>query len=171
MKVLYLMRHAKSSWKDPSLEDFDRPLNKRGRKAGKAMAKHFRDNGVRPALVLCSAAVRAQETLGCLRDAIGADTPFEIEKGLYHAGREGLLERLRKVKDAVPSVMLVGHNPGMEWLAMDLAGGGDEDAWDSLRVKYPTAALAVLTFEVKRWSDIKPGGGRLTGFVSPRDLE
>jgi phosphohistidine phosphatase len=171
VKVLYLMRHAKSSWKDPSLEDFDRPLNKRGRKAGKAMAAHFQRDKIRPALVLCSAARRAQETLGYLRDAIGADTPFEIEDGLYHAGREGLLARLRKVKDPVPSVMLVGHNPGMEWLAMDLAGGGDKDAWNRLRAKYPTAALAVVTFDVKRWSDVKPGSGRLTGFVCPADLD
>jgi len=164
------MRHAKSSWKDPSLEDFDRPLNKRGRNAGKVMAGYFRNEGIKPDLVLCSSARRAQETLALLRKALGKDTPFELDDDLYHAGREGLLGRLRKVDKSVTSVMLVGHNPGMEWLAVDLAGGGDEDAWERMRGKYPTAALAVLSFDVEHWQDVKSGEGRLTSFVCPRDL-
>ena len=171
MKVLYLLRHAKSSWKDPTLEDFDRPLNKRGKAAAKTMGRYLGRNKLRPGLVLCSAARRTQETWELVSAKMDGDIAVEIEDGIYLAGREGLFSRLRKVADDVDSVMLIGHNPGMEWLAVDLTGDGDETAYESMRFKFPTAALAVLNFDVERWHDIEPGGGFLQSFILPRDLE
>src|SRR5262245_41814146 len=112
MKRLYLLRHAKSSWKDVSLSDHDRPLAGRGRRASKAMARHLRDRGIEPDLVLCSTARRARETLDRIAPALGT-TAIEIEPGLYGASAHGLLERLHGVQDEIESVMLIGHNPGM----------------------------------------------------------
>src|SRR5262245_6241843 len=116
MKHLYLLRHAKSSWKDTSLPDHDRPLAGRGRRAAKAIAGHLREQGIEPELVLCSTARRARETLERIEPALGASA-LCLEDELYAAGAPALLERLRSVPDPVGSVMLIGHNPALEELA------------------------------------------------------
>ena len=113
MKRLYLLRHAKSSWKDTSLPDHDRPLSGRGRRAAKAIARHLREQDLEPQLVLCSTARRARETLERIQPALGAAT-VEFEHDLYAASADALLERLRRVPDTVASVMLIGHNPGLQ---------------------------------------------------------
>jgi phosphohistidine phosphatase len=149
------MRHAKSSWKDASLDDHDRPLAGRGRKASKAIGRYMRDHDVEPELVLCSSAKRARQTLERLGPA-GMDARIEPE--LYGAGAGSLLARLREVPDEVSSVLLIGHNPGMQELAHRLAGLDD---------KFPTAALA--TFEVDGWSRLETA--ELIDYVRPRDLD
>jgi phosphohistidine phosphatase len=168
VKRLYLLRHAKSSWDDASLPDHERPLAPRGKKAAKAMAGHLRKEGVRPELVLCSSSVRTRETLARIAKAIGDDAPVEFEQGLYGAGAEGLLERLRAVPAGVASVLLIGHNPAMQELALDLAGGGAERG--SLEEKFPTGALATLEFDVETWAELQPGRGELVAFMVPREL-
>ena len=115
MSRLYLLRHAKSSWKDASLDDHDRPLAPRGKRASKAIGRYLRDRDVTPELVLCSSAKRARQTLERLGPA-GLDARIEPE--LYGAGANTLLARLREVPDEVASVMLIGHNPGMQQLAL-----------------------------------------------------
>jgi phosphohistidine phosphatase len=110
MKRLYLLRHAKSSWKDTSLPDHDRPLAGRGRRAAKAIARHMREQGIEPDLVLCSSARRARETLDRMEPAVGTPA-VRVEPDLYAASARALLERLRSVLDTVESVMLIGHNP------------------------------------------------------------
>lgn len=171
MKTIYLLRHAKSSWKDPTLDDFDRPLAKRGKRAGKIVGDYMLGARMRPDLVLCSAARRTRETLKLVQKALGADLPAEVELGLYHAEWEGLLERLGRVNDDIASVMMIGHNPGMEMLARGLADGGDEDSLERMHLKFPTAALAVFTTNAGRWRDLGPGGATLESFTLPRDLE
>jgi phosphohistidine phosphatase len=161
MRTLYLLRHAKSSWDAPSLADHERPLAPRGRRDAKRIAKHLRSRGIQPELVLCSTAVRTRETL----DALGLDAEFE--DGLYAAPSGGLLARIRRVPDAVASVMLIGHNPGLQQLALQLASAGDEV--EPLREKFPTAALATLAVD-GRWSDLAAGGARLTDYVVPKQL-
>jgi phosphohistidine phosphatase len=168
MKRLYLLRHAKSSWKDVSLADHDRPLAGRGRRASKSMARHLRDRGVEPDLVLCSTARRARETLDRITPALGTPA-IEIDPDLYGASGHGLLERLRSVPDAIESVMLIGHNPAMEELAIDLAR--PSPAAIDLAAKYPTGALAVLTLPVSTWHELGHGRGELVELVKPRDLE
>ena len=155
MSRLYLLRHAKSSWKDASLDDHDRPLAPRGKRASKAIGRYLRDRDVTPELVLCSSAKRARQTLERLGPA-GLDARIEPE--LYGAGSNTLLARLREVPDEVASVMLIGHNPGMQQLALTLAGLDD---------KFPTAALATL--ECPAWSTLEHA--ELIDYVRPRDLD
>jgi phosphohistidine phosphatase len=165
---LFLLRHAKSSHDDPGLADRDRPLAPRGTRAAKAMGRYMRDHELSPALVLCSSATRARQTLDGLTAGIGSSPRVVIEHELYEASASGLLERLRRIGDDVPSAMLIGHNPAMERLALDLAARGPDLA--DLARKYPTGALALLEFDGS-WPDLDADGARLLAFVKPRDLE
>jgi len=161
---LYLLRHAKSSWKDPELTDHDRPLAARGARAAAALARHFDAAGIAPDLVLCSTARRARDTLDQVAPAAG-EVRFEPE--LYGASARSLLERLRQVPPATGSVLVIGHNPELEDLALALArpsAGRDE-----IEAKYPTGALVAL--ELPGWAELGRGTATLTAFVRPRDLE
>jgi phosphohistidine phosphatase len=167
MKRLYLLRHAKSSWKDPAVADHDRPLSGRGRRAAAAIGRHLRAQGIEPELVLSSTAWRARETLERIEPAL-ATPAIRIEPELYRASAGTLLERLRGVADDVDSVMLIGHNPGLQRLALDLARR--VPAVRELEAKYPTAALATLEFADPSWQALERGTAELAGFVRPRDL-
>jgi phosphohistidine phosphatase len=168
MKRLYLLRHAKSSWKDTSLPDHDRPLAGRGRRAAKAIARHMREQGIEPDLVLCSSARRARETLDRMEPAVGTPA-VRVEPDLYAASARALLERLRSVLDTVESVMLIGHNPGLQDLALDLARWSPTVG--DLAAKYPTAALENLEFSASTWRELDHGTAELIVLVRPRDLE
>jgi phosphohistidine phosphatase len=167
-KMLYLLRHAKSSWKDETLADRERPLAGRGRKAAERMAELMRAEAIAPALVLCSPALRTRETLERVMPGLGDEAEVEVEEALYGAGAEDLLARLHRVPPDVPSVMLVGHNPGLEQLALSLARSGER--LDDLREKYPTGALATLAFQGS-WEDLRPDAAELAALVKPRELE
>jgi phosphohistidine phosphatase len=169
MRRVYLLRHAKSSWKDRSLADRDRPLAGRGRRAAKAVARHLEAEGIRPDLVLCSPARRTRETLARVEGAFGDRVEARLEETLYGASEAELLARLKALPQQVGSVMLIGHNPGLEELALALASEGAGLA--RLREKYPTAALATIDLPAERWSAVKRGSGELVGYVRPRDLD
>ncbi len=158
MKRLYILRHAKSSWDDASLADHDRPLSGRGRRAADAMADHLRAERIEPQLVLCSSSARTRETLARL----GLETGVEVERELYGAGCEALIARLRDVPAHVDSVLVIGHNPGMQDLAIELAGGPHD--------KFPTGALATVELDIGDWRALGPGRGRLIAFIRPREL-
>jgi phosphohistidine phosphatase len=168
VRRVYLLRHAKSSWDDHSLADHERPLAKRGRRAGKLMERHFRAENVRPRLVLCSTATRARETFDLVQPALD-DAHVELEPELYGATEDTMLERLRDLPDDVDSVMLIGHNPGLQSLGLLLAGDGGRRR--DLEKKYPTAALATLDFDGAGWAELAPGSANLTAYVKPRELE
>ena len=169
-RVLYLLRHAKSSWDDPELEDHERPLAPRGRRAVGVLAEHIRSAGIEPQLVLCSSARRTQETLQ------GVDPSGErvIEDELYGASADSLLGRLQQLPDSLRAAMVIGHNPTLQVLALRLASPGDGVADGSdlseIQQKFPTGALATLTFEGS-WSELAPGRARLGSYVRPRQLE
>lgn len=165
-RTLLLLRHAKSSWVDPTLPDHDRPLASRGRRDAKRIAKHLAGLEFEPELVLCSSAVRTRETLELVRPALG-NSKVLFEDGLYGASSDELLARIRVVPDAVGSVMLIGHNPGLEQLALLLASSGDE--LRRLETKFPTAALATLAVETT-WSRLAPGDAILTAYIVPKQL-
>jgi phosphohistidine phosphatase len=167
MKQLLLLRHAKSSWDEPDLVDHDRPLAPRGEHALTLIAEYLAREGVTPALVLCSSAQRTRDTLERIAAPLGEGVAVQIERGLYGASEQGLLERLRAVDDGVESLMLIGHNPGVAELARSLAGSGRNLA--DLRGKYPTGALATLEFS-GRWADLQRGRAELTDFVTPKQL-
>jgi phosphohistidine phosphatase len=167
-KRLFLLRHAKSSWDDPGLADRERPLAPRGRRAAKAMGDHLRRKRIAPAVVLCSPARRAQETLERIAPSLGDDATVLIEPELYSASAGDLLERLRRLPDTTGSALLVGHNPAVQDLALTLAGGGPRRA--AMERKYPTAGLATLTFEAS-WSELDAGMADLVDFVTPKRLK
>lgn len=168
VKILYLLRHAKSSWDDPGLDDIDRPLARRGEGAARALARHLKREGVAPALVLCSPARRTRDTLDLVRPGLPEGTEVRIEDRLYGAGSTEMLRMIRRLPDDLPSVMLVGHNPVLQDLALALAASGAR--LKRLAAKFPTGALAELSFAVDRWSELAAGRAKLTAYVIPRDL-
>jgi phosphohistidine phosphatase len=164
---LWLLRHAKSSWRDDALADAERPLAPRGERAAAGMASFVAEHAIHPELVLCSTALRARQTLDRVRGALGAPV-VSVEPGLYAFDPEPLIERLREVADDVSSVLLVGHNPAMHELAVWAAREGDRLA--ELTAKYPTGALAELNIDRGPWASLAPGCAVLTRFVPPREL-
>lgn len=168
---LLLLRHAKSSWADPGLADFDRPLNKRGVRAAPLMAQYIGAKGLRPDLVFCSAALRTRQTWDLVAAELGGETTVKVLKSLYLASPSRLLAAVRQAPDEVARLMVLGHNPGLERFAAELCGpGSDRKALARLADKFPTCALAVIRFDSEGWSKVARGGGRLERFVVPRDL-
>jgi len=167
MRTLYLLRHAKSSWDDPTLPDHARPLAPRGRRDAKRIAEHVREHGIAPELVLCSSARRTRETLKLLRPSLAAPN-VRTEDGLYGASAHELVERLHAVPKAVASVLLIGHNPGLEDLALLLSSSGPD--LERVREKFPTAALATLALRDASWSRLSAGDAELTAYVVPKQL-
>lgn len=133
------------------------------------MARHIRSTGVAPDLVLCSPAVRARETFAAIQSALGKPEARFLPE-LYAASGAELLGALRGVEPGVRSILLVGHNPGLHDLALELAGRGDEEIRNRLREKMPTGALVTLTFRAGSWIELMPGSGRLVDYVVPREL-
>ena len=174
-KQLFVLRHAKSSWDDPGLDDRERPLAPRGRRAVKLLGEHLRRNQIEPAEVLCSPARRTVETY----DGVAPAGEPHLEPELYGASGDDVLERLRRVPESAPSVMVIGHNPALQVLILRLTGAngrskpaGDDAVrakLDEVERKFPTGALATLTFD-GRWSELSPGGAELVDLVRPRDL-
>jgi phosphohistidine phosphatase len=168
VKTVYLLRHAKSSWADTGLADYDRPLAPRGRRAAQKMAKHLRRQRVSPETVLCSSASRSRETLALVAPALGRNTKIQVEDELYGAPAEALLQRLRRIPDLTASVMLIGHNPGLQGLALTLAGHGAK--LESVTEGFPTAALVTLRILAATWRELGSGDAELVDFVVPREL-
>jgi phosphohistidine phosphatase len=166
MPTLYVLRHAKSSWDDPSLPDAERPLAPRGRKAARLLRDRLSREPIRPALVLCSPAVRARATLAELEPVL-AGTEIRVEDELYGASADGLIARLRRVADSVESVLLVGHNPALQELVAGLARPGP--LRDEVERKLPTGALATLELDGP-WVAVRRGGADLRALVLPRRL-
>lgn len=169
MPTLLLLRHAKSSWENDDLDDFDRPLNPRGRRAAPAMGKVLLERELVPDRVLCSPAARTRETWALVEDALETEVPAEYPDALYLADTSEMVEEIRSGGREARRLLVVGHNPGMERLALALAGDGPLELRARMAVKYPTAALAVLGFE-GGWGAVAPGRGRLVHFIRPKDL-
>jgi phosphohistidine phosphatase len=170
MLTLSLLRHAKSSWADAGLDDFDRPLNERGEEAAPRMGAFMGSHGLAPDLILCSPAVRARRTLALALPRLRGHPEVVYEDALYLASAARLLKRLRNVPPTVRHVMIVGHDPGLHTLARELAGAGTPEDLRTLAEKFPTAALAVLIFGARAWSDVKRRAGRLELFMAPKRL-
>ena len=167
-RQLFILRHAKSSWDDPGIDDRDRPLAPRGRKAVKVIAEHLPSAGIAPVQVLCSPARRTLETY----DGVHPAGELIIEPALYGASGGDLIERLRQVPPDTASVMVIGHNPGVQSLVLKLAenrGVLEDPELQEVALKFPTGALATLEFSC-RWDELFRGCARLTEFVRPRSL-
>ena len=170
MLTLSLLRHAKSSWDDGSLKDFERPLAKRGESAAPRMGAFMAEQGLAPQLILCSPAVRARQTLDLVLPYLAGGPTVVYEDNFYLAAPSVLLARLRKIEGKVAHVMIVGHDPGMQGLAVELAGDGDAGMLQALAVKFPTAGLAVIRFKARSWAKVGRGRGRLELFTTPKTL-
>ena len=169
MRTLYVLRHAKSDWGDASLRDFDRPLNGRGRKSAKAMGRELRERGLAPDLVLLSPSARTTETLARVEEGFGASFEKVEERSIYLAETEALVALIRNAPAKSDRLMIVGHNPGMHELVLLLANG-PRDLREEAAAKFPTGAMAEISFDVGDWSDVTPGSGFIRSFLKPREL-
>ena len=170
MLTLSLLRHAKSSWDDPAVKDFDRELSDRGEKAAPRMGAYMAEHGIQPDLILCSPALRARQTLALVRPHLRGGPEVTYADSLYLAAPSVLLARIRKVGNATRHIMIVGHDPGIQGLSLELSGEGNRELLQALASKFPTAGLAVLTFQLDDWADVAPAAGRLAHFMSPKRL-
>lgn len=170
MKKLLLLRHAKSSWDDPSLADFERPLSSRGLKAAPRMGRELAARDWLPDRALVSPAVRTHATWDLVAAQWPAQPSVTFPETLYDATPEEMLGELRRTAEAVETLLVIAHNPGLQQFADGIAGGtSDQKALARLREKFPTAALARLVFDGK-WRDLNFDGARLTHCLRPKEL-
>lgn len=171
MLNLMLLRHAKSSWAETGQADIDRPLNERGKRAAAAMGRYMASNGLVPQRVLCSPAKRASDTWGLVAGELPGAPEVLVAPEIYDfGGGKTLMDCLRHKAGTAKSVLLVGHNPSIAGLAQTLIGSGNGKLRQRLEEKYPTAALAVISFDLANWETLSAGSGTLLRFVTPRDI-
>lgn len=168
MRTIFLLRHGKSSWSDLALADFDRPLAPRGVSAAGRIGKYMRKKKIRPALVLCSPSLRTRQTLAAIEPSLGRRCSVELVPELYAASEEALLGRIRALPDTAGSVMIIGHNPGLQRLTRTLASRGRD--LPRLEEKFPTCALATLIVQREDWDALAAGDAELVDYVLPREL-
>jgi phosphohistidine phosphatase len=169
VRTLYVLRHAKSDWGDSSLRDFDRPLNERGWKAAKAIGREMRERDIAPDLVLVSPAARTTVTLARVEEGFGGKFNAVETRSIYLAETVTLIDLVRSAPAHADRLMIVGHNPGMHELVLSLTEG-PQDLRNEAAGKFPTGALAEISFDVRDWAEVAPGTGRIRSFVKPRDL-
>lgn len=171
MKTLILLRHAKSSWDDPIARDFDRPLNKRGRRAARTVGREMKARGLEWDRAIASPAVRVVETLADVSDGYGGRIEPDYDDRVYLATVETLLDLLHEIDDSTKRLLLVGHNPGLESLALFLTRADGEGLRGEIEIKYPTATIAEIALPVEHWRDVGGGAGTVARFIRPRDLD
>jgi phosphohistidine phosphatase len=169
MRTLYLLRHGKAESGAPGGRDYDRALAPRGLRDSARMGAHLAECAVPPRFFLCSPARRAAQTLDRVRESLPLGDAGEFQRNLYLASAEQIFERVCEVDDSVDSLLVVGHNPGLEQLAATLARPlqGDPDSW--ALPNFPTAALAMLRFDVDAWFDLAPSLGEFV-LTTPKQL-
>ncbi|WP_372797766.1 histidine phosphatase family protein [Pontiella sp.] len=163
-KILYLVRHAKSSWVNPSYSDFDRPLNHRGERDAPVMGRRLKEKGIQPGVIICSPARRALETLNLLNGELGVDeNSIFMQKRLYEASTETLFEIIRSLPDTAETAMIIGHNPSMSWAAIELIGRPIENM--------STCAVAAIKLDSNDWKDAGTCRAKLLFQEKPKDSD
>lgn len=170
MKTVILLRHAKSSWSDPDLDDHDRPLNKRGKEAAPAIAEWLARSRYLPDRVVCSSSKRTRQTLKRMRESIPDLPEAVIEPRLYHADPEAMFEIMAEQPEGCERLMLIGHQPGLSAFARKLVNGHIRPHCTRAFEHFPTAAAAVMTLPLARWSDLAPRTADFIDFAVPREL-
>lgn len=161
MKTLFLVRHAKSSWDNPDLDDFHRPLNERGVRDAPRMGKRLKEREITPGIILSSPAVRAVTTCEVVIQILGcALSQIKIEKRIYHASEDEMYAIVGEIPDKHESAMIFGHNPGFTDFANSLT--------DEFIQNVPTCGVVCVRSEIKSWGDIQPGCGKLEFFDFPK---
>jgi phosphohistidine phosphatase len=156
------MRHAKSSWKDAGMRDFERPLNERGRQSAPLMGRLLRRRKTLPDLVVSSPAERARETTALVTESAAVRAPVRFDERIYEAAAATLLEVVAQMDESADTALLVGHNPGMEELIASLTGAQE---------RMPTAAVACVTLDIEKWAKARAGAGRLEWVARPKELD
>ncbi|WP_271077496.1 SixA phosphatase family protein [Aurantiacibacter sp. MUD61] len=168
MKRLGLLRHAKSDWDDLSLRDFDRGLNDRGRKGAKLMGDHIRQHGAKWDLIVASPAERVKRTL----EASELEISTVFKEKAYLGDAATLMALVSENADDAGAVLVAAHNPGLQELALTLVPTeGEDELFEEVMRKYPTAAFAVFELDIDDWSELESGCGKLVHFARPRDLD
>lgn len=160
MKTLLILRHAKSSWDDPDLSDFDRPLNDRGLRTAPFMGELMRRKRLTPSIIVSSPAARASSTAELVKGAAGIATNIRYDDRIYEASPENLRHVVSEIDNNIDSAMIVGHNPGIEGFIRYLTGQLEP---------MPTAALAVISLNIDEWQQVNDGSGTLKGLYRPKD--
>jgi phosphohistidine phosphatase len=171
MKTLTLLRHAKSGYDDPTQRDFDRALNAKGQRAAAVMGRQAKALGLAVDTIVASPAMRVVQTLENFLTGYGSQAKPEWDRRIYLASAATLLDLIQELPDTHDHVLLAGHNPGLEDLVLLLVPDGDDPLRDQVELKFPTASIAELTFDASDWANVAPGGGALTRFVRPRDVD
>ena len=164
MKTIWIMRHAKSDWSHPGLADFDRPLNKRGRRDAPCMGRWMRALAKQPDLIVSSPACRARQTAELVASALPYSGDILIWEDFYPGNAASSIASIRALSQEFRHVLLIGHNPNMEGLSSELVSEG------ALRLRIPTAALIMAVADIGRWSELSAGIAELRGMVSPKML-
>ncbi len=171
MLRLLLLRHAKSSWDESGLPDKERPLSPRGRQAAVTMAEAIEKEGLLPDRILCSPARRTRETLAALVPHLGGEARIALTEELYAPASGDYLPTIASQGDDAGTLLIIGHNPAIQATAIRLIGGGDTTLQISVAAKFPTGALAIITFDHGPWSEIAPYSGTLAAFITPRERD
>ncbi|QYO65857.1 SixA phosphatase family protein [Leptolyngbya sp. 7M] len=161
MKQLFLLRHAKSSWEDAALSDFDRPLNERGLNTAPFMGEQMAARRFAPDLIISSPANRAAQTAKLVKESGGFNADLQYSDKIYEANPFTIRNVVSEVTSAVDSLLLVGHNPGLEGTIALLTGAQE---------RMPTAALAVIELDINDWAEINTVEGRLLEIIRPKEL-
>lgn len=167
---LLLLRHAKSDWGDATLADVDRVLNGRGKAAARQMGSYLQQNTLFPNRILCSTAQRTRETLARVVPFLPYEAQIHLISDFYRKSDISYTNLIRRYGGHSQTLMIIGHNPATEQTAEELVGTGASDVRDDISTKYPTAALAVIDFDISEWADLRAGTGHLERFVKPREL-
>jgi phosphohistidine phosphatase len=164
MKTLYVVRHAKSSWDEEGLSDFDRPLNERGKKDAPSMAKRLKEKDVVPQLLLASPAKRAFSTAKRMAKVLNFDVEkIKTDRRLYHADSEMIISVLQEIKNKHQTVMIFGHNPGLTDFVNVMMN--EKMLIDNV----PTSGVVAFSFEITDWKDLKPKQGKMLFFDYPKN--
>ena len=171
MTILTLLRHAKSSWDAQDLDDFDRPLNDRGRKAARRVGRELKHRRVRFDRVIASPAIRVRETLDELGKGYDEALNVRFDERIYAADAETLLNIVQSLPEEIHAPLLVGHNPGLHELLLKLTRDDGGGLRRKVAAKYPTAAVAVVTSSAPRWKEVSPDSGEIRELILPRELD
>jgi phosphohistidine phosphatase len=171
MKSLAVLRHAKSSWDQQQLEDFDRPLSTRGRAAARRMGIELKRRELDFDLVLASTAARVRETIDGVKETFDLRAPVVFEQRIYLAAEQQLLSIIRGLSEDVRLPLIVGHNPALERLILELASEDEDHLRERVARKFPTGAFALLELPATRWSHVRHGRGKILELILPKDLD
>jgi phosphohistidine phosphatase len=171
MRRLLLLRHAKAETSNPGRRDHDRILAKRGRSDAERLGSYLVHHSFVPDHVLVSDSARTRETWALLAGAFGREPPADLDERLYDASPQTILQAIRESEPNIVTLLVIGHNPGLQELATMLTASGDVDTRRRLQESFPTTALAVIHFTTEDWGGVHTNSGRLEHFITPKWLE